>query len=176
MAERDYLTTSASSYDNPTASGAAFERSSEEIRQNIAATRESITETVDELSSRVQRTFDWKTYVADYPLAATGIAAGVGLMLGFLIRPRTTPAQRVSRAFAEMVEDTAHRFQDQFDGIGMRRPGLGQTLRAAAIASLVQAAGDFARNKITGIQGTNQTETVEEYYTDDADPRHSRRY
>jgi ElaB/YqjD/DUF883 family membrane-anchored ribosome-binding protein len=176
MAERDYLTTSTSPYDSPAASGVAFERSSEEIRQNIAATRESITETVDELSSRVQRTFDWKAYVADYPLVATGIAAGVGIMLGFLIRPRTTPAQRVSKAFAEMVEDTAYRFQEQFDGIGIRRPGLGQTLRAAAIASLVQTVGDVARHKLSASQGTNQSETGEEDYTNDADPRHSHRY
>ncbi len=176
MAQTDYLTTSSSSYDNASAAGAAFERSSEEIRQNIAATRESITETVDELSSRVQRTFDWKAYVTDYPLAATGVAAGLGIMLGYLIRPRTTPAQRVSRAFAEMVEDTAYRFQGEFNNSGIHRSGLGQTLRAAAIASLVQKVGDFARNKLTTDQGRNQPTTAEEDYANEVDQRHSHRY
>ena len=160
MVERDRVTTTSSPYafdDSPTAppasvpaSGAAYERSSDEIRQNIAATRDSITETVDQLSSRVQRTFDWKTYVADYPLAATGVAAGLGIVLGYLARPRTTPKERIHGALAEMAEDAAHRFQEQFNDLGFRRPGLGQTLRATAIATIVQMAGDFARNRFDG--------------------------
>lgn len=183
MAERDYVTTIASPFSFDSAP--AYERSSDEIRQNIAATRESITETVGELSSRVQRTFDWKAYVADYPLAATGVAAGLGIMLGYLVRPRVTPRERINAALAEMVEDAAHRFQDQFDGAGLRRPGLGQTLQATAIATLIQAAGDFARNKFAGKDRLQDAETEGSYYADDphpmnaayhTDPRHPLSY
>ncbi|MGH9837688.1 MAG: glycine zipper domain-containing protein [Blastocatellia bacterium] len=165
MAERDHVITVASPYSSP-GSAPASERSSDEIRQNIAATRESITETVDELSSRVQRTFNWKAYVADYPLAATGVAAGLGIMLGYLVRPRATPKERINAALAEMAEDAAHRFQEQFDGMRVRRPGLSQTLRATAIATLVQAAGDFTRNRLLGKDQLRNPEMEGSYYAD----------
>lgn len=146
MAERDYIITTVSPYQSP-GNSIGSERSSEEIRQNIAATRESITETVDELSSRVQRTFDWKTYVADYPLAVTGAAAGLGLLLGYLVRSRVSPGERIHEALAELVEETAHNFQNRLTGLGHPRPGLGTAVRAAAITTLAQAAGDLARNR-----------------------------
>jgi ElaB/YqjD/DUF883 family membrane-anchored ribosome-binding protein len=177
MAERDYLTTTQSPYisgDKAPASGSAHERSSDEIRQNIAATRESITETVDELSSRMQRTFNWKAYVADYPLAATGVAAGLGILLGYLFQPRPTPKERINTALADLVEGATYRFQEQFDGMGVRRPGLSQTLRATAIATLVQAAGDFARNKFTEKDRLQNPETDGGNYTDAPDYLHAR--
>ncbi len=43
------------------------ERSAEEIRQDIAAKRESISETVDRLGERIQETLDWREYVVEYP-------------------------------------------------------------------------------------------------------------
>ncbi|HEX4949974.1 MAG TPA: DUF3618 domain-containing protein [Blastocatellia bacterium] len=150
MAERDYLTTGTASSTG--AAGLGTERSSDEIRQNIAATRESITETVDELSSRVQRTFDWKTYVADYPLAATGVAVGLGVIVGLMVRPRPTPGERITAALADVVEDAADRFQTQLSDLGLGKTGASHTLRGAVIGMLLQAAGDFARNKIGTFQ------------------------
>jgi hypothetical protein len=155
MAERDYLSTAvapAPSFGSTL--GADYHtqgRSSDEIRQQIAATRDSITETVDELSSRVQRTFDWKTYVTDYPLAAAGIVAGVGLLLGYtMIKSRPSPGERIHDALADLIEDATERFQAQFDDLGVRRPGVGRTLKATAIATLMQAGGEFVRNRFIG--------------------------
>lgn len=148
MTQRDYLTTGNSPLASTEgAGGASLERSSDEIREHIAATRESITETVDELSSRVQRTFDWKTYVADYPLAATGIAAGLGLVLGYVAHRRAAPEERIKEALAEMMEDTTSRFQGYLDGLRMQDKGVGQMLGAIATTALLKAAGDFARRQ-----------------------------
>lgn len=157
------------------------ERSAEEIRQNIAATRDSITETVDQLSSRVQRTLDWKTYVADYPLAATGVAAGVGILLGYFIQPRASPGQRIHAALADLIEDTTQRVQTQLGDVGLPGPGLGQTLRAAAFGTLIKAAGDFARDQFAK-KNRLQQETEESFYGDGTDAagfaetRHPRDY
>ncbi len=159
------------------------ERSAEEIRQNIAATRDSITETVDQLSSRVQRTLDWKTYVADYPLAATGVAAGLGILLGYFIQPRATPGQRIHAALADLIEDTTQRIQTQLGDVGLPRPGLGQTLRAAAFGTLITAAGDFARDKFAEKDRFENQAGEESFYADDAEaaarfvaPRHPPNY
>ena len=166
------------------AQGITDERSAEEIRQNIAATRDSITETVDQLSSRVQRTLDWKTYVADYPLAATGVAAGLGILLGYFIQPRATPGQRIHDALADLIEDTTQRVQTQLGPLGeagLPRPGLGQTLRAAAFGTLITAAGDFARYQFAD-KNTLQQESEQSFYGDGtdaarfADTRHPHNY
>src|SRR5215475_13734778 len=111
MAERTDLTSPSSSLQGQgqdAISGA--ERSAEEIRQDIAARRESITETVDRLSDRFQQTLDWKAYVSDHPLAALGVAAGLGFLAARMIKPRRPSAgKRIKGALAYGIEDMAGR-------------------------------------------------------------------
>ena len=64
------------------------ERSTEEIERDIAATRESISETVAQIEGRLQAAADWRTYVDRYPWVAIAAAAGVGAMVGRLIAGR----------------------------------------------------------------------------------------
>ena len=175
MAQRDHLTTGVT----PTAasmgaSGAAMERSADEIRQNIAATRDAITETVDELSSRMQRTLDWKSYVADYPLITAEAADGVGLMLGYFFRRRETPGERIKAAVADLLEDTTHRVQEQFDNVGWQRPGMQQTLLSLATSACIKLATDYARHKFTTQQESDML--PEENYADNPAYRYSRTY
>lgn len=145
MVRRNYLTEDSS----PLASAQAPERSTEEIRQNIAATRESITETVDQLSDRFQRTFDWRTYVANYPLVALGVAAGLGFLVVGLFKPRPSPKQRITDAIADTVEDVADRFRHQLDDTGLRgSSGLGRAVKAAATGAIVKAATDYLHNRL----------------------------
>ena len=53
------------------------ERSAREIRQDIAAKRETISETVDKLGERIHQTLDWREYVGSTGRCA-GLSAGVG--------------------------------------------------------------------------------------------------
>ena len=124
------------------------ERSAEEIRQHIADSRNSITGTVDRLSDRIQQTFDWRTYVADHPLATLSIAAGAGCLLAGIFRPRDTPSERIMTALADNVEDLADRFRNQLDGIGARRTGLKSTVKAAAAGAATKVVADYLRNRL----------------------------
>jgi ElaB/YqjD/DUF883 family membrane-anchored ribosome-binding protein len=148
MVERNNLT--AGSYSS--ASAQAQDRSAEEIRQDIASTRESITETFDQLSDRFQETLDWRTYVKDHPLVALGVATGLGLLLGGLLRRRPTPRQRIKEAFADSIEDLADRFRIQMDGAGLQksRMGLSRTIKAAATGAITKAATDYVRARLAG--------------------------
>ena len=125
------------------------ERSADEIRQDIAAKRESITETVDRLSDRFQQTFDWRTYVSNYPVVALGVAAGLGFLASGILKPRATPTERMKDALADCFEDFTDRFRSQIDDVTTRRPGLNQTVKAAATGLLVKAAAEFVRNRIS---------------------------
>jgi ElaB/YqjD/DUF883 family membrane-anchored ribosome-binding protein len=143
MAERNHLTA-------PARAEGGTERSAEEIRQDIAAKRESITETVDRLSDRVQQTFDWRTYVADYPLIALGAAAGVGWLLSSIFKPRPSPRERIMDALAESIEDVTDRLRHNLDNLPHQRKGVGRTVKAAATAMVTKAAVDYVKNRLDG--------------------------
>jgi ElaB/YqjD/DUF883 family membrane-anchored ribosome-binding protein len=146
MAERNHLTTG----QLPSASEHAPERSAEEIRRDIASRRESISETVDQLSNRFERTFDWRTYVSDHPLAALGVAAGIGFLAAGLLRHRSSSGHRISDALADAVEDLTDRFRYQLDGLGLNRPGLMMTIKAAAAGAVARAAAGYFRDCVAG--------------------------
>src|SRR5262245_19936041 len=97
MAERSDLTSGPSSFRQGQGEDviSSAERSAEEIRQDIVARRESITDAVDRLSDRFQQTFDWRAYVSDYPLAALGVAAGLGFLAARIIKPRPSAGKRI---------------------------------------------------------------------------------
>jgi ElaB/YqjD/DUF883 family membrane-anchored ribosome-binding protein len=144
MAERNYLTTDQSS----SASAHNPERSAEDIRRDIASRRESITETVDQLSNRFEQKLDWRTHVSDHPLAALGVAAGIGFLASGLLRHRRSTSHRVTDAVADAVEDLTDRFRYQLDGLGLKRPGLKGTIKAAAAGAIARAATAYLRNRI----------------------------
>lgn len=65
----------------------------EPIRQDIASIRESMSETLDQIETRVRdnveekvaevrRRADWRTWVEERPLVALGAAVALGLWLG----------------------------------------------------------------------------------------------
>ena len=105
------------------------DRSAETIRRDIAAHRDSISDTVDELSDRVQAALDWRTHVVEHPFIAVGVAAGLACMVTSLINRRRLPQDRIMDALAESVEDLAGRFRD---GLGtlplVKRARIGRVL------------------------------------------------
>jgi hypothetical protein len=133
------------------------ERSAEEIREDIAARRESITEAVDRLSDRFQQTWDWKTYVSDYPLAALGVAAGLGFLAARIIKPRPSAGERIKDALAYGVEDLASRFRHQLQNVAPHSSGLGsglgRTLKAAATGLITKAAIGYLQNRVDRFAG-----------------------
>ena len=52
------------------------DRSVNEIRRKIAMERETIKDTVDKLSGRLQQSLDWREYVAAHPGAGPGSRRG----------------------------------------------------------------------------------------------------
>jgi glycine zipper-containing protein DUF883 len=107
-----------------------------------------ITETVDQLGNRFEQTLDWRTYVSDHPLAALGVAAGIGFLASGLFKHRRSSKHRVTDALANAVEDVTDRFRYQLDGLGLKRPGLKETIKAAAAGAIARAAIAYLRNRI----------------------------
>src|SRR5215212_2846296 len=123
------------------------DRSAHEIRQDIAATRETISETVDKLGERINQTLDWREYVAEYPAVALGVAAGIGFLVSGIFRRTPTPQERIMDAVAEMAEDLTDRISGVAGDVIKRKMFSSKTVKAALTATVTKAAIDFAKQK-----------------------------
>lgn len=142
MAERTNLATQRSADESG-------ERSAQEIRRNIAAERETITDTVDKLGHRLQQTFDWREYIAAYPGVALGLAAGTGILVSAVFARKPTPQERIMDAVAELTEDLTDRVSGIAGDVITRKLIPGRTVKAAMTAMIAKAAIDFATRKIS---------------------------
>jgi hypothetical protein len=94
MAEKEYVNNTRE---------ADVERSSEDIRLDIAKGEESISRTVDKIDERIQEKLDWRGYVKDSPYWALGAAAGLGYLASRMFITRTTRMERIMGSIAEEV-------------------------------------------------------------------------
>ena len=125
--------------------------SADEIRQGLAAERESISETVDKLGERLREAVDWRQYVTDHPLLAVGMAAGAGLWLSGLFRRRPSPRERIADAIADNIEDLADSLRERLLAwVPDRKSGPAVTMKAAATTLASRAAINFVRRKVSG--------------------------
>lgn len=150
MAERTNLATQRGADDTD-------DRSAREIRQDIAAKRETISETVDKLGERIHQTLDWREYVAEYPGVALGLAAGVGFLVSGIFKREPTPQERIMDAVADIADDLTDRISDVAGDVIKRKLVSGKTVKAALFAMVTKAAVDFAKQKaLTAIAGNNR--------------------
>lgn len=126
------------------------DRSAVAIRQDIAAKRESISETVDKLGERIHETFDWHEYVAEYPAVALGLAAGAGFLVAGIFKRKPSPQDRILDAVADLTEDMTDRVGGVMAGVIQKKMFSGRTLKAAATAMIAKAAVDFLKKQLAG--------------------------
>lgn len=126
------------------------DRSAVAIRQDIAAKRESISETVDKLGDRIHETFDWHEYVAEYPAVALGLAAGAGFLVAGIFKRKPSPQDRILEAVADLTEDMTDRVGGVMAGVIQKKMFSGRTVKAAATAMIAKAAVDFLKKQLAG--------------------------
>jgi ElaB/YqjD/DUF883 family membrane-anchored ribosome-binding protein len=129
MAEREYLS-------NTREGG--VERSTEEIRQDIAKGEENISQAVEQIGERIKEKLNWREYVKDYPYWALGAAAGLGYLASRMFITRTTPMERIMGSFAEEVRDTLGDLR-----AGAAGPGL---IKVALLSIATKAAVSWMKN------------------------------
>jgi hypothetical protein len=106
--------------ENPVdAKEADVERSSDDIRRDIAEGEESISQTVAQIGEFIEEKLNWREYVKNSPYLAIGAAAGLGYLASRMFITRTTPMERVMGSIAREVRGS-------LDGVpaGTAAPGL----------------------------------------------------
>ena len=117
---------------------ADVERSSEDIRRDIANGDENISQTVGKIDERIQEKLDWRGYVKDSPYWALGAAAGLGYLASRMFITRTTPLERIMGSIAEEVRDS-------LGGLlaGVAGPGL---IKVTLLGFATKAAAGWIKN------------------------------
>ena len=149
------------------------DRSAVAIRQDIAAKRESISETVDKLGERIQETFDWHEYVAEYPAVALGLAAGAGFLIAGIFKRKPSPRERILDAVADLTEDMTDRVGGVMAGVIQKKMFSGRTVKAAATAMIAKAAVDLLKRQIAGAIGGDNVRRSTTQGTQGNEPRNS---
>ena len=108
-------------------------RGSEDIRQDIAKEKENISQTVEQISERINEKLAWRGYVKESPYWALGAAAGLGYLASRMFIRRTTPMERIMRPIAEEVRDSLGGLHAGAGGSGLIKVALmGIATKAAA--------------------------------------------
>jgi ElaB/YqjD/DUF883 family membrane-anchored ribosome-binding protein len=114
------------------------ERSTEDIRQDIAKGEHDISRTLDQIDERIQEKLDWREYVKDRPYWALGAAAGLGYLASRMFLPRTTPMERIMGPIAREV---SHSLGNVLAGAA--GPGL---IKVALLGIATKAAAGWIKN------------------------------
>jgi len=130
MAAREYLSHTRE---------ADVERSTEDIRQDIAKKEENISRTVEQIGERITEKLDWRGYVKGSPYWALGAAAGLGYLASRMFIRRTTPMERIMRPIAEEVRDSLGGMLAGAAGSGLIKVTL-MGIATKAVASLIKNA------------------------------------
>ena len=130
MAEREY--------PNNTRE-ADVERSTEDIRRDIAKKEENISRTVEQIGDRINEKLDWRGYVKDSPYWALGAAAGFGYLASAMFLKRTTAMERIMDSIAEEVHDSLGGLRAGAAGPGLIKLTL-LGIATKAITSLIKSA------------------------------------
>lgn len=117
---------------------AEIERSTEDIRQDIAREEENLSRTAQQIGDRIKEKLDWSAYVKDSPYWALGAAAGLGFLASKMLQTRTTPVERIMSSLAEEVRDSLGGLH-----VGAARPGL---IQVTLLGIATKVAADWIRN------------------------------
>jgi hypothetical protein len=145
------------------------ERSSTEIRNDIAARRESITQTVDQLGEKLHEALDWRGYVRRYPYATVGLAVGTGFLVSRIFKKKPSPLDRLVEAVSDRAQQLGEDLRKSATKLIMKSfaPGLFRgTLYGIAGKALMQ----YLHDRMTHAEGNGANLSPE---TDWRDMHHS---
>ena len=129
-----------------------------QLRNDIEASREAITDTIKRLDEHVHRAVDWRAQVRDHPFVALGTAAVGGMLLAAMFRPKPSPRDRIVDAIAESVEDITDKVRHRL-GSQLTRTVTGSLLKAAVTTVVAKKATEYVLQMTANALNSNNSET-----------------
>jgi hypothetical protein len=123
---------------------AGVERTTKDIRRDIAKEIENITQTIEQIGGRINKKLDWREYLNDYLYWALGAAAGLGYLTSGMLLSGTT---RGKRAIGSKTDEDHNSLGSLFAGSagsGMIKTTLLGIATKAAISWITNASSTVA--------------------------------
>lgn len=117
---------------------AEIERSTEDIRQDIAREEENLSRTAQQIGDRIKEKLDWSAYVKDSPYWALGTAVGLGFLAARMLQTSSTPMERIMDSLAEEARHSLGGLH-----VGAARPGL---IQVTLLGIATKVATDWIKN------------------------------
>jgi hypothetical protein len=119
------------------------DRSTEDIRQDIAREKEKISQKVDQIGELIKEKLDWRAYAKDSPYWVLGAGVGLGYLASKVLIPRTTPMERIMDTITDEVRGS---FGNMIpDAVNDSRPGL---LKMTLVGMATKAANTWLKKAI----------------------------
>jgi ElaB/YqjD/DUF883 family membrane-anchored ribosome-binding protein len=118
------------------------ERSSAEIKKDIATDLDNISAKAGDISERIEEKLDWREHVKESPFLALGAAAGVGFLASGMVFRRTGPLEHIFETAIGSLIGRGGRSLIQMALFGIAtRTVVGLIKKAALPASLSEGPG-----------------------------------
>jgi len=122
------------------------ERSTKDIRQDIAKEIENITQTIEQIGGRINKKLDWREYLNDYPYWALGAAAGLGYISSGMILSGTPPGKFSIGSCANEDHNSLGSLSAGTAGTGLIKATLLGIATKAAVSWITNASSTVAAN------------------------------
>jgi len=129
-----------------------------QLRNDIEASREAITDTIKRLDEHVHRAVDWRAQVRDHPFVALGTAAVGGMILAGMFKRKPSPRDRIVDAIADSVEDITDQVRHRV-GSQLTRTVTGSLLKAVVTTVVAKKATEYVLHMTTNAFNSNNSET-----------------
>ena len=133
-------------------------RDTAQLRNDIEASREAITDTIKRLDEHVHRAVDWRAQVRDHPFVALGTAAVGGMILAGMFKRKPSPRDRIIDAIADSVDDVADKVRNRV-GSQLTRTVTGSLLKAAVTTVVAKKATEYVLQMTANAFNSNNSET-----------------
>ena len=133
-------------------------RNQAQLRNDIEASKEAISDTIKRLDDHVHRAVDWRAQVRDHPFVAIGAAAVGGMLLAGMFRRQPSPRDRIMDAIAESVEDMTDKVRNRV-GTQLTRTMTGSLLKAAITTVVAKKATEYLVQMTANALNSNNSET-----------------
>jgi ElaB/YqjD/DUF883 family membrane-anchored ribosome-binding protein len=144
------------SFSNTTSESA--DRNPAQLRNEIEASKEAITDTIKRLDDRMHRAVDWRAQVRDHPLFAISVAAAGGMLLAGMLKRKPSPRERIIDAIAESVEDVTNKIRNRV-GTEITRTVTGSLVKTAITTLLAKKATEYLLHMKADALNSNNSET-----------------
>lgn len=93
--------------------------------------------------------FDWQACVKDHPYLALGFAAGAGMLLSVLVKPRPAEKKRLVKTLGNHLAGASRRIGREVEGLAEKPARVGNSVRAAAATMATKALKTYLKRRLT---------------------------